>query len=73
MSNIAKLIKLIGNNCTVIDIAVSDEEKDKIFSVVRKFKNYSFDVDFDILIKNGFIPKYMHLYDGKDEIIFEVK
>lgn len=73
MSNLAKLIKLIGNNCTVSDISVSDEEKDKVFSVSRKFKSYSFDVDFEALIKNGFSPKYMHLYEGKDEIIFEIK
>ena len=73
MDNIRKLIKLMGNNCKVVDISTCKEEKDKLFSVVRRYKKYDFDVDFDSLIKAGFYPKYMHMYIKKDEIVFEVR
>lgn len=73
MNNFSRLVRLVGNNCNVIDISTCDEEKDKIFSVVRKFKNYDFDINFEVLINAGFIPKYMHIWNNKDEIVFEVK
>lgn len=73
MKNMRNLIKLVGNNCDVVDIATSDEEKDKLFSVVRKYRTYEFDLDFDSLIEAGYYPKYMHLFNSKDEIVFEVR
>lgn len=70
MDHLKMLMRFVGNNCYVTDTSLNEQEKDKVFSVTRKCKNYKFDINFEKLIKNGFIPYYMDSYNNKDEIIF---
>lgn len=69
MTNLGRLMVLVGSNCKVIDISTNSAERDKKFSIQRKMKNYAFDVDFEKLMTNGFHPSYMHIFDNKDEIV----
>lgn len=71
-TNIGRLMSLINcGNCKVIDGATSPEEKDKVFIVQRKKYKYPLQLDFDNLIKNGYVPVSMNKFESRDEIIFK--
>jgi ABC-type enterochelin transport system ATPase subunit len=73
-TNIGKLMGLITcGNCKVVDASTNAEEKDKVFSLVRRTNKYPFDVDFEKLMAYGFYPVRMHKLNGKDEIVFRTK
>jgi hypothetical protein len=73
-TNIGKLMGLINcGNCKVIDASTVPEEKDKVFSIIRKTNKYPLSIDFETLALNGYYPIRMKKLNGKDEIIFKLK
>ena len=73
ITNMGKLMGLTKGNCKVVDISTTLEEKDKIFALIRRSVKYSFDVDFEKLILNKFIPVKIHKFGNKDEIVIKFK